>query len=345
MAAARDDRAANPQPAAQSLWPGLVSGLLGIFLLIAVETTFDHVGRAPAIQYAPAIQPERGAFAVDGAVTLVPHPTVAAWQTAFAEASYDLEAIRSRHVPVPRLRLAMLPRDLPLVTDVERRKTVFISLLLPLILEANARVAMERRRLRAAIGQKAAGRELPRDMIDWLDKLAKRYRSSAAELEDLWLRVDTVPPSLVLAQAAAESGWGTSRFAVEGNAIFGQWTTAGGKGLVPLARPEGQTYKVRSFDRLIDSVNAYLLNLNTHRSYRAFRGLRAELRDRSGPTTSLMLAGKLGRYSEKGEDYVELLREIIRRNRLQTLDRASLGDTLIAPALSVGGKLSADPPA
>ncbi len=316
-------------------WLGLGAGVVGVLLLVVIELTAELAGRPPGIRYTPPMRPGDGAVAVNPPVTFIVHPTVAGLQEAFDRAEYDLEETRSGEAPVPRLRLVMLPRDLPEVPDIDRRKTVFLSLLLPLVLEANAHVAIERRRLRAAIEKRAAGQKLPQDLREWLAKLAKRYKGSPNRPEDLLLRVDTVPPSLVLAQAAAESGWGTSRFAIQGNAIFGQWTTAGGRGLVPLQRPEGKTYKVRSFDRLIDSVNAYLLNLNTHRSYRNFRRTRAEMRRAGNPLDGAKLAEELRHYSETGDDYVELLQGIIRKNRLSPLDRANLGDTLIELARGV----------
>jgi len=316
-------------PRSARAWLGLSAGFAGLALLVTVEATSDMVGRAPAIRYTPPARSEDGAVAVRAPVTFIVHPTVEGLRAAFERAAYDLEETRSNLVPVPRLRLVMLPRDLPDMADVGQRKTVFIALLLPLILEANAHIAMERRRLRTAIDRRTAGQPLSRELEDWVARLAKRYKGSADRLDDLLLRVDAVPPSLVLAQAAAESGWGTSRFAVEGNAIFGQWTTGDGRGLVPLERPDGKTYKVRSFDRLIDSVNAYLLNLNTHRSYRGLRRTRAEMRRAGVPLDGSKLAGELRRYSEQGEDYVELLLGIIRKNRLRPFDSATLGDTLI----------------
>lgn len=314
---------------------GLVAGLAGMLLLLLVEVTSGLFGRVPTVRYTPPVRSSDGAIAVNPAVTFSVHPTVAELQAAFAGAGYDLEDVRGMRAPVPRLRLFMLPSDLPEMTDIGERKTVFLSLALPLILEANAHIAVERRRLRHVIERRTAGRKIPPDLEDWLVGLATRYKGSADRLDALLLRVDTVPPSLVLAQAAAESGWGTSRFAVEGNAIFGQWTTSGGEGLVPLGRPEGETYKVRSFDRLIDSVNAYLLNLNTHRPYRGFRRLRAEMRRAGEPLDGARLTAGLQHYSETGQEYVDLLRGIIRKNRLSALDDATLGDAVIKFAWDV----------
>ncbi len=325
----------RPETGKTPIWPALMAGVAGLALLAAIEATSDLAGRAPVIRYAPAIHGGAGAIAADPAVTFIVHPTVQGLTAAFERAAYDLEEIRTTRKPVPRLRLVTLPLDLPDLMDVAERKTVFLSLMLPLILEANARVALERWRLRSAIKRRADGQVLPPEVTDWLAALAKRYKVPTGRLDALLLRVDGVPPSLALAQAAAESGWGTSRFAIEGNAIFGQWTTAGGKGLVPLERPEGMTYKVRSFERLIESVNAYLLNLNTHRSYDGFREARAAKRQAGTPPDGAALAGELRRYSERGQEYVDLLRGIIRKNRLSPLDTARIGDAVIELAWGV----------
>lgn len=315
-------------------WIGAAAGLVGLLLVLAVELASNPAGR-PTVRYSPPFGLGDAAVADWSPITFVAPSTVEGLRMAFQRAGYDLDDTRTGRAPVPRLRLAMLPRDLPDVVDIEQRKTLFLSLLLPLVLEANARVAMDRQRLRHAIDLRANGQPIPQDLMNWVATLAKRYKGSPGRLDELLLRVDTVPPSLVLAQAAAESGWGTSRFAVEGNAIFGQWTTAGGKGLVPRDRPEGETYKIRSFERLIDSVSAYLLNLNTHRSYRGFRMERAKMRQPAKSPDDRQLSGKLRRYSQKGNEYVEMLQDIIRKNRLRPFDRARLGDVVIEPARGI----------
>lgn len=174
-----------------------------------------------------------------------------------------------------------------------------------------------------------SGIEPSPNLRSWLERLAARYETQPDRLDLLLRRVDTVPVSLAMAQAAIESGWGTSRFALHGNAIFGQWTTAEGKGLVPSAREEGKTHKVRSFNRLSDSVSAYLLNLNTHPAYAEFREMRQEARRRGETPDGQMLAGGLEAYSEKGGEYVELLRNMIRVNRLGAFDDAFLGDRAV----------------
>jgi len=327
-------RAQRPGQGQNRIWFGLPSGAAGLLLLIAIELAPGSASPEPAIRYTPPIG-TGPAIAADPAVTFIVSPTVEGLRAAFADAGYNLEEVRSSRKAVPRLRLVMLPRDLPDIRDVRDRKGLFLLLALPLVLEANAHVAVERQRLLYVRDRLARGRHLPQGLKNWLGRLAARYKTPRDRIDLLLRRVDTVPPSLALAQAATESGWGTSRFAVRGNAIFGQWTTGGGRGMVPLERPEGETYKVRSFDRLIDSFSAYLLNLNTHRAYREFRKTRAELRSAGKPLDGAELAGELLAYSEKGEEYVDLLRGIIRRNRLAPLDDVVLGDAVIVFAPGV----------
>ncbi|MGK2907996.1 MAG: glucosaminidase domain-containing protein [Desulfuromonadales bacterium] len=146
-------------------------------------------------------------------------------------------------------------------------------------------------------------------------------------LQDILLRrVDTVPPSLVLAQAAEESGWGTSRFAVEGNALFGMWTW-GEEGITPVKQRSGLgNYKIASYKTPLQSVIAYMHNLNTHQAYKKLRSRRAELRNAGSKVTGWDLASTLTKYSERGQAYVDSLRSMIKGNKLQSADDAFLGD-------------------
>ena len=152
------------------------------------------------------------------------------------------------------------------------------------------------------------------------------YGLDSLDFDALLKRVDIVPPSLAIAQAAEESGWGTSRFAREGNALFGQRAyKASKKGIVPKERPDGTNFRVRAFDHLIDGVKAYVHNLNSHFAYEDFRDLRATLRAETGHIDGYALAGSLLRYSERGEDYINTIRVIMRVNSLQVFDSAKLG--------------------
>ena len=135
--------------------------------------------------------------------------------------------------------------------------------------------------------------------------------------------MDEVPVSMTIAQAAKETGWGTSRFALEGNALFGQWTWSG-NGIKPLGADTNSTHKVMKFKILQASVRAYQRNLNTHSSYKDFRSARSELRDKGKKLDSQILTKYLDKYAETGKEYVKVLKQIIKQNNLEDFDDAKL---------------------
>ena len=198
------------------------------------------------------------------------------------------------------------------------RKAEFFKFLGPLIVAENRRVLAERRRLE----QIAAKPELTATESAWLARMAEDYKleaenSGEAELiVRLLRRVDAVPMSLALAQAAKESAWGTSRFAVEGNNFFGEWCFRPGCGIVPLLRAEDRSHEVEAFSSASASVGSYLRNLNTHAHYSSFRMARRALRESGRPLSGLLLADELAGYSERRDDYVEEVKHLIRVNRL-----------------------------
>jgi len=195
----------------------------------------------------------------------------------------------------------------------------------PLIAAENARVLRDRSRL---VTIAAADEPGWRDRR-WLRSLGERYRldpeslSSDQLLATLLLRVDAVPMSLALAQAAKESGWGTSRFARRGRNLFGQWCYTPGCGIVPRSRGEEATHEVRAFSTASESVQSYIRNINTHPAYLDFRRARAGLRARQAPLSGLVLAEQLESYSERGRAYVNEIKQLIRFNDLEEFD----GDT------------------
>lgn len=255
--------------------------------------------------------------------------SVAKVKDAFSSAGYDLDAVRRGTVDVPRVRLASLPYDLAKMRQAQERKAVFLRYMLPFVLETNDRVRTQRQRMKQLREKVRQGHRLGEVETMWLDALYEEYRVKRGDFAALSARVDTVPVSLALAQAAVESGWGTSRFAQEGNAAFGQWTTNDHKGMVPKDRQSGMKHKVRAFDSLKKSVESYVRNLNTHRAYRDFRKKRAAMRRNERPLDSMGLAATLLSYSEKGMAYVELLHHVITRNDLRALDGARLGDAVL----------------
>lgn len=244
--------------------------------------------------------------------------------------NYDLRQVRLGNGNVPRTFLTSLPRDLPTIRSAKVRKTAFIKSILPLILRANRAILADRKRLLETAARFRAGAQV--DVTDqaWLYELARSYGIQEVELDELERRVDIVPPSLALAQAAEESGWGTSRFAIEGNAVYGQWTWRQGSGLVPRRRDQGKRHEVKIFESLQSSVDAYMRNLNTHWAYEAFRARRAALRAEGRPLSGEELVETMAGYSERGAAYIETLRTIMRYNRLGEFDSARLHDPIPA---------------
>ena len=255
--------------------------------------------------------------------------TVETLSKTFDRIGYNLNVVKLGGIAVPRLFLASFPPDLSEIRQTSKRKKIFFKTVLPLILQTNDEIRMERRHLLALHAlDKTGKRLLAKDRL-WLIVLAERYKIKQPDIDKLLKRVDIVPVSLALAQAAEESGWGTSRFSLEGNAIFGEWTFSKTKGLVPLQRGAGKFHRVRVFSSLLDSVRAYALNLNTHKAYRNFRLLRQEIRASGLQIRGRQLIDTLGSYSERGTDYLKGIRAIIGVNKLDSLDDAKLSKSRI----------------
>lgn len=250
----------------------------------------------------------------------------------FSEMGYRLDSLRDGVGTVPRLYLASLPNDLPQVESAETRKTVFIKAVLPSILRANEEVVDRRRKLEALSRKTELGQGLSDSERVWLDEMAALYDIKKPNLSELLSRIDVVPPSLALAQAALESGWGTSRFAQNGNALFGQKIFIDSDEAMPSYNRQGkEMFRMRSFDDVQGSVRSYVHNLNSHPAYANFRKLRAEMRGKSepgrndfGPQAADALAKTLLRYSERGADYIKDVRHLMQINDLRAFDRARL---------------------
>lgn len=240
------------------------------------------------------------------------------------EAGFALRHVRRGDSRVPRLLVESLPEDFDEQMVVETRKRTFIRAVLPLILKANEEVQLERRRLIDLEEQILSGRDLSDDDRVWLDRLAEKYDAAPGDFVDLLRRVDTVSPTLALAQAIEESGWGRSRFARDGNALYGQRAWREGAGFVPEERADGERFEVRAFDSLLDSVRSYVVNLNRHYAYDDYRIARAQMRARDTQLNAQALAYTLVSYSERREAYVEALLGLIRTNRLDDFEVAQL---------------------
>lgn len=257
--------------------------------------------------------------------------TVAKLEERFLRIGYNLEAIRLNENEVPRVSADSVPYDMDRIQVVSKRKDLFIGMMLPLVLIANERLEAEREKLIDIAEIKENGDQINPADQRWLDAKFEDYKVKDESIKALLKRLDVVPPSLAVAQAAIESGWGTSRFAREGNALFGQWTW-GEDGIVPESRETDKSHKIKAFQSPLDSVTSYIKNLNTHRAYRMLRDLRQAARKNAAPLDGNQLAIALTSYSEKGMEYVDLVRLIIRVNGLQHLDDARLASGEITPS-------------
>jgi Bax protein len=236
----------------------------------------------------------------------------------FEDTNYTLEDVREKKLVKP-VALTLLPNEIKMIENTKKRKEFFIQIVLPLILKENSNIRLDRKRLFSIIN-KSNNTKLEKK---WLNKKYKQYGIPSKDLSVLKIRMDEIPVSLALAQAAKETGWGTSRFAQEGNALFGQWTWSG-EGLKPKEADQNQGHKVMKFNVLQASVRAYQRNLNTHSTYKEFRRERAKLRDQGKPLDSVILSQFLNEYAETGNQYVEVLQQIIKQNNLKDFDDAKL---------------------
>ena len=236
----------------------------------------------------------------------------------FEDTGYNLKDVRKKKLVKP-VALTLLPQEIKMIENVVKRKDFFIQIVLPLIIQENNNIRLDRKTLFNIINKSnntASEKE-------WLEKKYKQYGVNSKDLSVLKIRMDEIPTSLAIAQAAKETGWGTSRFAQEGNALFGQWTWSG-EGLKPKEAKKGEDHKVMKFNVLQASVRAYQRNLNTHSSYKDFRKARAEFRDLNKPLDSIELSKYLNKYAETGNQYVEVLQKIITQNKLKDFDDAKL---------------------
>lgn len=210
--------------------------------------------------------------------------------------------------------------DFKVITDIAERKQAFFDFLRPMIQEQNRILAKQRAQLLEWQAKIDAGDALgPAEQAELLamgERFALEEGAPEELVESLLLRVNTIPEAMALAQAASESAWGTSRFARKGNNFFGQWCYSEGCGLVPNRRLQGAAHEVAVFNSPYESVEAYFRNINTHRAYRELRQLRQQRALAEQPLTAQAILPGLRRYSERGEKYIEELREIIRYNKL-----------------------------
>lgn len=239
----------------------------------------------------------------------------------FRDVSYTLTNIRQGEA-VPPFKVDRVPSDLG-TKDGNERKSLFITALLPVVLEANQRVLRDRDQL-LYLRAKMEAAPLFVTAIEriWLDDIASRYDTPLDKLDELTRRVDIVPPSMAIAQSGVESGWGTSFAARTGNALYGQIQVAGRHSVaVPWKPGAGMP---QPFTDVGEATDAYIINLNTHPAYAGFRNARAEMRTRGEHPDGYRLIGTLLRYSERGQEYVQFVRQIMRENELRDFDKSRL---------------------
>lgn len=258
-------------------------------------------------------------------VKAVEAPTANALETVFSGIDYDWPP--SGEDSVPPIIISKLPEDFGDIINIQQRRELFLRTLLPIVLIENQRLR-EHRRLAAWL----LDNELPEKSSpfhNWLRMQAKQLRvrgklTNPKVQEKLLIRLDVIPPELALAQAAIESGWGSSRFALEGNSLFGQWTFKKKGGLMPESRDTDAKHLVASFPDLRASVRSYMRNLNTSNAYHEFRSARAEARAKGEPLRAHELASHMHRYSQRGEDYITEIQHIIRSPAIAALSEANL---------------------
>ena len=237
----------------------------------------------------------------------------------FEEENYNLKDIRQGKAVDP-VFLSKLPTGIANIDNIGDRKKLFIKVILPLVIYENNKILEDRNYLNQISREKS----LSEQETAWLDKKLKEYKVKAVDIEELKKRMDVIPPSLAIAQAAYETGWGTSRFAMEGNSLYGARTWKKGKGIVPNDRGEEQKFEVLSFKIIRASISSYKKNLNTHQSYNEFRKARAIQRKEKNRVFGLELSQYLNKYSEIGDVYVQRLKKIIEQNSLTDFDESVL---------------------
>lgn len=258
-------------------------------------------------------------------------------QTIFSTHNYSWDQLG---LGVPPLILKKFPIDLHQMHSVKLKKELFFRTVLPMAMLANEEIEHQRATLISIFKVYDQNGFITLQQQKELDSINSRYRIKKDPLtiqsarKKLLRRVDTLPEALVLAQAANESGWGTSRFARQANNIFGEWTFTPGTGLVPAGRPKGETYEVRRFSSLYQSVRSYMRNINTHRGYRDLRRLREEFRKNRHEQSGLKLASKLDNYSTRRGAYSREIQSMIKSNRLeQIIARAYLKSDALMPVI------------
>ncbi|OQY19902.1 MAG: hypothetical protein B6I36_02875 [Desulfobacteraceae bacterium 4572_35.1] len=231
---------------------------------------------------------------------------------------------------VPNIKLHSFPADIEKISNVQEKKHLFFMSLLPMIISQNNSILQQRQQLQQILKDHDQHQKLTQWQQRWLHDLAKQYRCKITpenldnKRNEILRRVDIVPAALVIAQAANESGYGTSRFAQQANNIFGEWTFKPGTGLIPKQRSAGKTHEIRVFNHLSESIYSYLNNINTHGAYEKLRQYREQMRNNNQPLDAQKLAEGLMNYSTRRDAYVSEIKKMINYNRLSDLSEINL---------------------
>ena len=241
----------------------------------------------------------------------------------FEDVEYDLKTVRYQKRVKP-IYFTQFPKDLDEIKDTKLKKETFIKIVLPLVIAENDKILNDKIKLKRITSKKMTTDKEK----SWLRLKLREYKIKNSDITELDKRMDIIPVSIALAQAAKESGWGTSRFALEGNAIFGQWTWTG-QGIEPLNKGKHEGHKILRFPILRASVKAYKNNLNTHKGYSEFREKRYSYRKRNKSIKGLNLTETLDRYAKTGKEYTEILEQIIKQNDLSDFETVQLTNSVV----------------
>tara|TARA_A100001011_G_scaffold400036_1_gene511877 strand:- start:5633 stop:7087 length:1455 start_codon:yes stop_codon:yes gene_type:complete len=247
----------------------------------------------------------------------------------FDDVEYDLKKVRFKKKVKP-IYFTQFPKDLDEIKDVQLKKDTFIKIVLPLVIAENDKILDDRYKLTKILSRKIT---TDKEKL-WLRQKLREYKVKNSDMKELKIRMDMIPVSIALAQAAKESGWGTSRFALEGNAIFGQWTWTG-KGIEPLNKGKNEGHKILRFPILRASVKAYKNNLNTHKVYSEFRAKRFNLRKSKKELRGISLANTLDKYAQTGKEYTEIINQIIKQNKLGDFETVQLTNSVTRQELKL----------
>ena len=247
----------------------------------------------------------------------------------FNDVQYDLRKVRNEKRVKPKY-FTQFPKDLDEIKDSKLKKDTFIKIVLPLVVAENEKITDDRLKLKKIKSKKITSDKEK----SWLRQKLREYKVKNSDIKELEKRMDIIPISIALAQAAKESGWGTSRFALEGNAIFGQWTWTG-QGIEPLDKGKHQGHKILRFPILRASVKAYKNNLNTHKGYSKFREKRYSLRQRNKPIKGISLTDTLDNYAQTGKTYTKVLEQIIDQNSLDEFENVLLSNSVVRKELNL----------